>query len=225
MLPANLAKSRAAGARGLGELLMVSPHAAAAAAGCGSGMLQTLRYSPYSVPVSTNTMVAAFSHHQQQSAANFSATNVTQTSPLPQHHSQTPLTVYDNLNAVASSSNSSSINLANSPPPPPSAGLAAAPQHSQLSYHIDFNAALAAAAAKSAPPQFADFFPTAAVTTTTTQAAALFDNNNKLMTAAVEQQQHQLPPQFGGLTAAAAPPPPNFLAADFVFPKNSVLYA
>ena len=61
MLPANLAKSRVAGPRGLGELVMVSPH--------GSGMLQTLRYSPYSVPVSTNTaMVAALS--QQPLMAN-----------------------------------------------------------------------------------------------------------------------------------------------------------
>ena len=48
MLPANLAKGRAA-ARGLGELLMVTP---------GSGVLQsvptltTLRYSPYTVPSS-----------------------------------------------------------------------------------------------------------------------------------------------------------------------------
>merc|ERR1719309_1376116 len=48
MLPANLAKGRAA-ARGLGELLMVTP---------GSGVLQpvqtlaNLRYSPYTVPSS-----------------------------------------------------------------------------------------------------------------------------------------------------------------------------
>ena len=50
MLPANLAKGRTA-ARGLGELVMVAP---------GSGMLQTLRYSPYSVP-STNTAMVALS--------------------------------------------------------------------------------------------------------------------------------------------------------------------
>ncbi len=53
MLPANLAKGRTA-ARGLGELLMVSP---------GSGVLQTLRYSPYSVP-STNTAMVAMSQPQ-----------------------------------------------------------------------------------------------------------------------------------------------------------------
>jgi RNA-binding protein Musashi len=40
MLPANLAKGRAA-TRGLGELLMVSP---------GAGVLQTFRYSPYTIP-------------------------------------------------------------------------------------------------------------------------------------------------------------------------------
>jgi len=48
MLPANLAKGRTA-ARGLGELLMVGPG------------LQTLRYSPYSVPPSTNTAMVALS--------------------------------------------------------------------------------------------------------------------------------------------------------------------
>ena len=47
MLPANLAKGRTA-ARGLGELVMVGGPG-------GSGLLQTLRYSPYSVPPSTNT--------------------------------------------------------------------------------------------------------------------------------------------------------------------------
>ena len=50
MLPSNLAKGRTAG-RGLGELLMVGP---------GTGVLQSLRYSPYSVP-STNTAVVALS--------------------------------------------------------------------------------------------------------------------------------------------------------------------
>ena len=50
MLPSNLAKGRTA-ARGLGELLMVGP---------GTGVLQSLRYSPYSVP-STNTAVVALS--------------------------------------------------------------------------------------------------------------------------------------------------------------------
>ena len=50
MLPVNLAKGKTA-ARGLGELVMVAP---------GSGMLQTLRYSPYSVP-STNTAMVALS--------------------------------------------------------------------------------------------------------------------------------------------------------------------
>lgn len=50
MLPANLAKGRTA-ARGLGELVMVSP---------GTGVLQALRYSPYSVP-STNTAMVALS--------------------------------------------------------------------------------------------------------------------------------------------------------------------
>jgi RNA recognition motif-containing protein len=86
MLPANLAKSRAAGARGLGELLMVSPHT-------GSGMLQTLRYSPYSVPVSTNTamvaalaqqpLVAAAQTANQAAAVQSSPQNV---SPPPSHH-------------------------------------------------------------------------------------------------------------------------------------------
>ena len=87
MLPANLAKSRAAGARGLGELLMVSPHTGA------SGMLQTLRYSPYSVPVSTNTamvaalaqqpLVAAAQTANQAAAVQSSPQNV---SPPPSHH-------------------------------------------------------------------------------------------------------------------------------------------
>ena len=63
MLPANLAKTRAAGPRGLGELVMVSPH--------GSGMLQTLRYSPYSVP-STNTAMVALSQQQPLAIANHS---------------------------------------------------------------------------------------------------------------------------------------------------------
>ena len=76
MLPANLAKSRAAGARGLGELLMVSPHT-------GSGMLQTLRYSPYSVPVSTNTaMVAALSQQPLSLTNHSTAAAVSGTSPL-----------------------------------------------------------------------------------------------------------------------------------------------
>jgi hypothetical protein len=44
MLPANLAKGRAA-TRGLGELLMVSP---------GAGMLQTFRYSPYTIPATNS---------------------------------------------------------------------------------------------------------------------------------------------------------------------------
>ena len=85
MLPANLAKSRVAGPRGLGELVMVSPH--------GSGMLQTLRYSPYSVPVSTNTaMVAALS--QQPLMANQpppspllqTSATATNSPPPPYHH-------------------------------------------------------------------------------------------------------------------------------------------
>ena len=76
MLPANLAKSRAAGARGLGELLMVSPHT-------GSGMLQTLRYSPYSVPVSTNNaMVAALSQQPLALTNHSTAAAVGGTSPL-----------------------------------------------------------------------------------------------------------------------------------------------
>ena len=88
MLPANLAKSRAAGARGLGELLMVSPHT-------GSGMLQTLRYSPYSVPVSTNTaMVAALAQQQPlvaaQTAGNpagaVQSCSPSNVSPPPSHH-------------------------------------------------------------------------------------------------------------------------------------------
>jgi hypothetical protein len=45
MLPANLAKGRAA-TRGLGELLMVSPAAA--------GLLQSFRYSPYTVPATNS---------------------------------------------------------------------------------------------------------------------------------------------------------------------------
>jgi hypothetical protein len=45
MLPANLAKGRAA-TRGLGELLMVSPAAA--------GLLTSFRYSPYTVPATNN---------------------------------------------------------------------------------------------------------------------------------------------------------------------------
>ena len=44
MLPANLAKGRAA-TRGLGELLMVSP---------GAGVLQTFRYSPYTIPTTNS---------------------------------------------------------------------------------------------------------------------------------------------------------------------------
>ena len=52
MLPANLAKGRTA-ARGLGELLMVGP-----------GLHATLRYSPYSVPPSTNTALVAMSQPQ-----------------------------------------------------------------------------------------------------------------------------------------------------------------
>ena len=73
MLPANLAKGRTA-ARGLGELLMVSP---------GSGVLQTLRYSPYSVP-STNTAMVAMSQSMTFSSSNpasFAGTNGTH-SPL-----------------------------------------------------------------------------------------------------------------------------------------------
>lgn len=85
MLPANLAKSRAAGARGLGELVMVSP---------GSGMLPTLRYSPYSVP-STNTAMLALSQQPMAAAANQNP------SPIMPANQGSPPPPYIDLNAVA----------------------------------------------------------------------------------------------------------------------------
>ena len=65
MLPANLAKGRAA-TRGLGELLMVSPAA-----------LQSFRYSPYTVPATNNN---------SPSSASSSPTLYTQSLLQPQLH-------------------------------------------------------------------------------------------------------------------------------------------
>ena len=65
MLPANLAKGRAA-TRGLGELLMVSPAA-----------LQSFRYSPYTVPATNNN---------SPSSSSSSPTLYTQSLLQPQLH-------------------------------------------------------------------------------------------------------------------------------------------
>ena len=72
MLPANLAKGRTA-ARGLGELLMVSP---------GSGVLQTLRYSPYSVASTNSLMMTQSLTFSSPNQASFDAATNEAHSPL-----------------------------------------------------------------------------------------------------------------------------------------------
>nr|CAH7760680.1 unnamed protein product [Callosobruchus chinensis] len=67
MLPANLAKSRAAGRGAYGELLMLQAAAAAAAAGGGTPAVPSaasaLRYAPYPPPAALPAAVALHQHH------------------------------------------------------------------------------------------------------------------------------------------------------------------
>ncbi len=194
MLPANLAKSRAAGARGLGELLMVSPHT-------GSGMLQTLRYSPYSVPVSTNTaMVAALAQQQQQ--------------PLVAAQQ----TAGGNLPAVQSCS------PANVSPPPPS-------QHHYHQFDLNSMAAAAAAMNNSFSIPFADYYAAAVATTSAGAAAAAAGGQPHTIFPAISSLHQLTPHTTAdsGVAAVTACRPtsepfvPNL--AELMFPKNSVLYA
>ncbi|CAG9760807.1 unnamed protein product [Ceutorhynchus assimilis] len=61
MLPANLAKTRAAGRGAYGELLVLNPAAAAAAA--ATSAVSALRYAPYPLPHGVATLPAATVHH------------------------------------------------------------------------------------------------------------------------------------------------------------------
>ena len=158
MLPANLAKSRAAGAaRGLGELLMVSP---------GTGMLQTLRYSPYSVPQSSNTtaMVAltqhqpalALTNQQSPAVSQLAAMQSAATSPVAaaQGLAQLPQLQLIGLDSNGQISNLSQLlsgQLGGAGVPPPQHGAGAGCKTTALTVPTTAAAAISAASCYSNP--------------------------------------------------------------------------
>lgn len=83
MLPANLAKTRAAGRGAYGELLMLNPGNAVSGTAVTSS---AIRYAPYPIPVSANLPVATATGH--------ATIPVIAVAPAPLHYASAA-TVYD----------------------------------------------------------------------------------------------------------------------------------
>lgn len=69
MLPANLAKTRAAGRGAYGELVMLNPAGTGAAAAAAAAVTSALRYAPYPLPATVTGLPVHHHHHHGPAAA------------------------------------------------------------------------------------------------------------------------------------------------------------
>lgn len=107
MLPANLAKTRAAGRTAYGELVVLSGGPTATSIGAVGAPSTSLRYAPYPLPATVTGHQQSHHHHhhhQQQQTAHIiplttSNPSILQYTTAPHHHQQT---LYDAAAAAVS---------------------------------------------------------------------------------------------------------------------------